>query len=470
MKKSKKIIESDTVRESSDNEMKKSNGYYMETIKSQKKSFLSRILVPLFISILCLTLSISACVLTIYYVNKIKQIDIELPFVNILTQTPGPSSTITPIPSHTQGSNNNSYSENENNTESVTTTYKNITKIEVIPFEVNSSISDAVENILPSLAYLRCRYTDMEGTYMSEATALIISEDGYMVTADTVIDHLCYEKSSELKEYSYIEVCVNFDYNNLYFARVVGRDKINNIALLKIDADEALQFIEYGDSDKLLLGETVIAAASGNNSVKGQVTAGIIGGLMYTFNDRIIFSNESVKDNLYMINATAFMTASNNGGALVNKEGQVIALTVYLKDNNQDGFYKAIPINKIKEITENLELKSYSEEMIPNLGIAVSNEKASIKITSDDQQQMIDIEGVRVKYIGYGTPAFYSGLKIDDIVVSVNDQMISSPENFFEIKNNYLPGENIVLSVYRYNELTDDYMTLNLIIMQDKVK
>jgi len=234
MVKSKKISESDKNKEASSEEMTKNNGYYVETIKTQKKSFVSRILVPVFICLLCLALSVCACALTVFYVKRLNQLDTELPFINILTQTSSPTSSNTPMPSNTQGTNNNSYSGNDDNNESVTTIYKNKVKIEVIPFEVNSTISDAVLNIMPSIAYLRCRFTDEQGTFMTEATALIISDDGFMITADTVIDHLCYERSNELKENSYIEVCVNYDYSNLYFAKVIGRDKVNNVALLKI--------------------------------------------------------------------------------------------------------------------------------------------------------------------------------------------------------------------------------------------
>ena len=470
MVKSKKISESDKNKEASSEEMTKNNGYYVETIKTQKKSFVSRILVPVFICLLCLALSVCACALTVFYVKRLNQLDTELPFINILTQTSSPTSSNTPMPSNTQGTNNNSYSGNDDNNESVTTIYKNKVKIEVIPFEVNSTISDAVLNIMPSIAYLRCRFTDEQGTFMTEATALIISDDGFMITADTVIDHLCYEKSNELKENSYIEVCVNYDYSNLYFAKVIGRDKVNNVALLKIEPDNPLQFIEYGDSDELILGETVIAAASGNNSNKGQVTAGIINGLMYTYNDKILSSSELPKDDLYMINTSAFMSNSNNGGALVNIYGQVVALTVYSKNYLQEGFYKAIPINKIKEAAENLEIKSYNEEILPNLGIGIYSDTANIKITSDDQQQLVDVQGIKVAYIGYGTPAFYSGLKVNDIIVSIYDKPVNSAEIFFELKNTYLTGENLVFVVYRHNELTNDYTALNIIITQDKVR
>lgn len=467
MTKSKEITKSNIERELSEDKIINNNGYYTETIKSQKKSFVSRILVPVFICLLCLALSISACTLTLFYVRKINQLDTDFPFLNILTQTQNPSSTNIPVPSQTQGENNNSYSSNEENTESVITTYKNIYKVEIIPFEVNSSISDAVLNIMPSIAYIRCWYSEEQGTYMTEASALIISDDGYMITANSVVDNLCYEKSNELKEHSYIEVCVNYDYNNLYFAKVIGRDVINDVALLKIVPDDPLQFIEYGDSDKLILGETVIAAASGNNSSKGQVTAGIVSGLMYTFKDKIALSTDSLKDDLYMIKTTATMTSINNGGALVNKNGQVVALTVFSKEDNEEGFYKAIPINNIKEAAENLEVKSYNEDTLPNLGIAISSETVNFKIMADDLQQQIDVQGIKVNYIGYGTPAFYSGLKVNDIIVNIYDKSVSSPESFFDLKNTYLPGENLLLVVYRHNDQINEYMELQIIIAQD---
>ena len=98
-----------------------------------------------------------------------------------------------------------------------------------------------------------------------------------------------------------------------------------------------------------------VAVASGNNAFKGQVSAGIVTGLSYTFNDRILSDAETPKDLMHMINTSTVMTGSNNGGALVNKKGQVVALTVFIKDEQQNGFFKAIPINKVKK-PENLEV------------------------------------------------------------------------------------------------------------------
>jgi S1-C subfamily serine protease len=61
-------------------------------------------------------------------------------------------------------------------------------------------------------------------------------------------------------------------------------------------------------------------------------------------------------------------------------------------------------------------------------------------------------------------------LKVNDIIVSIYDKPVNSAEIFFELKNTYLTGENLVFVVYRHNELTNDYTALNIIITQDKVR
>ena len=86
---------------------------------------------------------------------------------------------------------------------------------------------------------------------------------------------------------------------------------------------------------------------------------------------------------------------------------------------------------------------------------------------ADDLQQQIDVQGIKVNYIGYGTPAFYSGLKVNDIIVNIYDKSVSSPESFFDLKNTYLPGENLLLVVYRHNDQINEYMELQIIIAQD---
>lgn len=469
MLKSKDNLNQQNVSEVVDNEQGKNNGFYMETIKSQKKSFASRVLMPIFICILCLVLSVCACAITVSYVIRMNSIQSELPLFNWITKFTVPGTTHSPIPTQTNGIGN--YGEDDKpDPESITTTYRNILRIEVIPYEVNSSISKAVERIMPSIAYLRCRSSDNQGAYITEASALIISDDGYMITADTVVEALCHDKSNELKQDCFIEVCVNYDYSNLYFARVIGRDKTNNVALIKIDTNMPLQFIEYGDSDKLVLGETMITASSGGHSVKGQVTTGIVSGLAHTYNDKIIKQNEKPKDDLYKINTTALMTSNNNGGALVNIKGQVVALTVYAKENEEPGSFVAIPINKIKVATENLEIKSYIESTIPNLGIAVDSDLTKITVSPNANETPIEKNAVKIKYVGFGTPAFYSGIKKDDYIVSIFDQPFSSVENFFELKNNYAPGVDLALMVYRYSSEFDDYIALPIVITQEESK
>jgi S1-C subfamily serine protease len=447
----------------------KNNGYYMETIKTRKKSFVSRILLPLFVCILCITLSVCATALTVFYVRKINQPDTDLLFLSNPTDPPEPVNTDIPVPAETQEADTDIEPESEKRENLVITTYRDISRVEVTPLEVDSNISDAVQKIMPSIAYIKCMYANEKGVHMNEASALIISNDGYMITADSVIEPLCYDKSNKFKENCSITVFVDFDFNTLYFAKVIGRDKTNNVALLKIDCDRPLQFIEYGDSDKLYLGETVVAVASGNNAFKGQVSAGIVTGLSYTFNDRILSDAETPKDLMHMINTSTVMTGSNNGGALVNKKGQVVALTVFIKDEQQNGFFKAIPINKVKEASENLEVKSYNEETTPNLGIGISAEAWNFSITSEEDQKTIYVKGIRVSYVGYGTPAFYSGLRVGDMIISINDVYVNSAENFIELKNTYLPGESLELTVYRRNE-TGDLKKLIITVTQDTVK
>ncbi|MFA7672873.1 MAG: S1C family serine protease [Clostridia bacterium] len=430
------------------------HGCYTETIKKQKKSFVERILVPFFVCLLCLALSICACAFTVAYVFNRNLTSALMQVFNVSSLDVGLKNSETPSPSDTEGYVN-THQDQGDTTDSgnISTIYQPMVKIEVIPYEVNSSISDATEKVMPSIAYLVCKYSDGENTYEKKSSALIISDDGYIVTCDTALRDLCIDNSNELKPDCSVEVSVNYDYSKVYSAVVVGRDQKNNIALLKIECDLVLKFIEYGDSDALKMGETVLSASNGGNASSGIVTAGIVSGLVTTYNDKAVEPNTKISDELWYISTTAPMCDSCNGGALVNIYGQVVGMTIFGNDpvsGDSESIYYAIPVNKIMNIAEDLESNTFMNDMTPNIGIAVLTDPVKISLT--ENQTAIDLTGLKVKYVGFNTPAYDSGLKVDDVIVSIYDETLAIVADFFRIKNNYNPGESILLIVYRYYE------------------
>lgn len=444
------------------------HGCYTETIIKQKKSFIERILVPFFVCLLCLALSICACAFTVAYVLNRNLTSALMQVFNVSTLNNGIKDSETPSPSGTEGYEDTNEDQNDNTDPGNTsTTYEPTRKVEVIPYEVNSSIADATEKIMPSVAYLVCRYTDGENTYEKKSSALIISDDGYIVTCDTAVRDLCIDGSNELKSGCSIEVSVNYDYSKVYSAAVIGRDYKNNIALLKIECDLVLKFIEYGDSDSLKIGETVLSASNGGNASSGMVTAGIVSGLITTYNDKAVETDTIISDELWYISTTAPMCDACNGGALVNIYGQVVGMTIYGEDpimGDSESIYYAIPVNKIMNIAEDLENNAFMNDMTPNIGIAVLTDPVEISLT--ENETIIDLTGLKVKYVGFNTPAFNAGLKADDVIVSVYDETLTMVADFFRIKNNYNPGESILLIVYRYyeSELTFKLVPMEVIL------
>lgn len=448
------------------------HGCYTETIKKQKRSFLERILVPFFVCLLCLALSICACAFTVAYVlnRNLTSALMQVFSVNSLNGELNDSQT--PLPSDTERSDNIS-EEQGNITDSgnIITTYQSTIKVEIIPYEVNSSISDATEKIMPSIAYLVCKYSDGENTYERKASALIISDDGYIITCDTVISDLCAENNNEFKPGCSVEVSVNYDYSKTYSATVVGRDRKNNIALLKIECDIMLEFVEYGDSDELKIGETVLVASNGGDSSSGIVTAGIISGLITTYNDKAVEPNTKISDELWYIATTAPMSDSCNGGALVNIDGHVVGMTFYGEDpikGDAESIYYAIPVNKVMSIAEDLENNIYMNDTTPNMGIAILTEPVKISLIENETE--IDLTGLKVKYVGFNTPAYDSGLRADDVIVSIYDEILATAADFFRIKNNYGPGESILLIVYRYDESDLTFKLFPVAIILDTTK
>ncbi len=453
----------------------RSNGFYTETIIN-KKGFMSRFVVPFFVTLLCIVLSVCIIIITMILVKRYHNPDLKFPIIDLLEEPK-----ISPSPSSPILNGNNKPPEEKDpdvkdpeDPESVITKYKDVVRIEVLPFEASPGIISAIENIMPSIAYIRCIYVEEQTTIIREASALIISEDGYMITSQSAIEGVCEENRTNFRENSQIEVYVNFDFNKKYYARLEGRDLVNGIALLKIDTKSVLNYAEYGDSDKLVIGESVLAVASGNSQSKGYVSAGIVSKLSHTFNDIILTSNETPEEILYNIGVTAHQNMQTDGGVITDLKGQVVGLSIYSCFGSDDPSFRILPINKVTEIIENFEIESLNNKFKANLSIGIDREIQELNIQAEEGEEQEVIKGVRVLHVGYAGPAFNKGLAKDDIIVSINDISFESPEGFMDLKNSYEPGDIVSLTVYRPEEdddgIIESYTVQIIEIALDKEK
>lgn len=252
---------------------------------------------------------------------------------------------------------------------------------------------------------------------LGSGSGVIISEDGYIITNNHVI-----ENATELK--------VVLNTHDEYSARVIGSDARTDLAVIKINA-EGLTPAVLGDSTTVEVGE--LAVAIGNplgQELAGSVTAGVISAT----NRTISVSGRT----LNLIQTDAAINPGNSGGALVNCFGEVIGInTVKMSSTDVEGIGFAIPMSVAKPIIDDL-INNGKVTGRPSIGIMGSDAPY----------------GVVVERVVDGSAASKAGIKRGDLIVKVNDIAVTSVEEVNNIKDEFKPGDTLSVTIYRDGELS----------------
>jgi serine protease Do len=233
----------------------------------------------------------------------------------------------------------------------------------------------------------------------SLGSGVVISADGYVLTNNHVVENAD-------------KISVTFEGDREYLAEIVGTDPRTDVALLKIDA-ENLPFIEVADSDKLRVGDQVMAI--GNPFGVGQtVTMGIVSALGRTI---------GLIDYEDLIQTDASINPGNSGGALVNMKGELVGMNsaILSRSGGSQGIGFAIPSNMATRIAD--ALKSEGEVVRAYLGVLPQEVDQNVA----DYYGMDAPRGVIITQVNEGTPAEKAGLKDGDIILAVDDQEIKNP-------------------------------------------
>ena len=229
-------------------------------------------------------------------------------------------------------------------------------------------------------------------------------------------------------------------------AKVLARDPINDLALIKISAT-GLTPLTLGDSDKIEIGQTAIAIGNALAEFRNTVSVGVISGLSrsITAGDNSGMS-ETIEN---VIQTDAAINLGNSGGPLLNLKGEVIGInTATALGAENIGF--AIPVNRAKRAIETY--KIYGKIIVPYLGVRYVPINAQIQA-----QNKLPIDyGAWVKKGDKGeaavlenSPAFKAGLKENDIILEMNSQKIDSDHSLASQLQNYRVGEKITLKILR---------------------
>ncbi|MFO7636359.1 MAG: trypsin-like peptidase domain-containing protein [Clostridia bacterium] len=339
----------------------------------------------------------------------------------------------------------------------------------VIEDHTVSPVALIARKAIPSIVGIEVTYpvsTFLRTTQMAkgEGSGIILTEDGYIVTNNHVVENALAANQNGLLNNASIKVFLYGNLDKPHDAVVVGRDAESDIAVLKIETEETLIAAEIGDSDLLVVGELAVAVGNpGGMSFMGSVTAGIISGLNREMKDSS--SYESAYGNrevLRLIQTDAAINPGNSGGALLDSEGKVIGInSMKISGAQYEGLGFAIPINRAMEIVAELKETGKFTRGNPVIGIYINDEYTPEVARANNLP-----EGVMISGIIPMSPAFMTGLRQYDILVEFNGEKITSFTELEREKYKYNPGETVSLKIFRLDSTFKDgeYLELELVL------
>ena len=258
-------------------------------------------------------------------------------------------------------------------------------------------------------------------------SGVIISDDGYIVTNNHVVDFADI-------------VTIKLMDGEEYEARIIGRDKSTDLAVLKIDAND-LTAIELGTSEDVKVGEWVLAVGNPFEYLTSTVTAGIVSAKGRDID--IIRENSAIEQ---FIQTDAAINPGNSGGALVDTDGRLIGINTAIASytGNYAGYSFAIPVDLMGRIVEDI-LENGGDIERTFLGVEVE------EIDNEYAEELgLDLDkGLIVRKITSGGSAEYAGILPNDIIVEVNDEDATKFDDLKEIIDYAKVGDVLEVKVYR---------------------
>ena len=271
------------------------------------------------------------------------------------------------------------------------------------------------------------------GTQQREAKAggsgVIISEDGYIVTNNHVI-----EGATKLR--------VTLPDGRAFDAKTIGTDPATDVALIKIDAS-GLPTLPFGSSDDLRLGEWVLAIGY-PMELQSTITAGIVSAKarqLGALNNR--YGIES------FIQTDAAVNPGNSGGALVNTRGELVGINTIIKTSTGSyvGYSFAVPETIVRKVVVDLKESGVVQRAV--LGISFRAIDQQFIDELGDDSDIKEIGGIYVASVAEGGAASEAGLRKGDVILSVDGVAVNDSATFLEQIGKRRPGDEIKLKLRR---------------------
>ena len=269
------------------------------------------------------------------------------------------------------------------------------------------------------------------------ASGVILTPDGYIVTNNHVV------KDAD-------EIDVTLFNGKSYKAKIIGTDPQTDLALIKID-EKNLSFVAFGDSDKIEVGEWVVAVGNPFN-LASTVTAGIVSAKARNIN---ILKNQGAIESF--IQTDAVMNPGNSGGALVTLEGKLIGINTAIATPTgvYAGYAFAIPVDIVKKVSN--DLMNYGSVSRGFLGISIRDMDSKIA-----KEINIDrANGVYVDSVATNGAAKEAGVKAKDVIISIDGMETMTSSKLQEIVMRKRPGDKVkILLIRNGNERKELVATL----------
>jgi Do/DeqQ family serine protease len=268
---------------------------------------------------------------------------------------------------------------------------------------------------------------------MATGSGVIISQDGYIVTNNHVVDGA-----------DKVEITLND--KRSYIAEVIGKDPATDLALLKIKEND-LPFISYGNSDEVKVGEWVLAVGNPFN-LTSTVTAGIISAKGRNIN---LLENDPSRGQFPVesyLQTDAAVNPGNSGGALVNAKGELVGINSAIASTtgSYTGYSFAIPVNIARKIVA--DLLEFGEAQRAFIGLSIQDLDGKLA----KEKSISEIKGVYIKGVVEGGAGAEAGIKEGDVITKIGETVVNNTPELLEQISRYRPGNKVDVTINRNNQ------------------
>lgn len=272
-------------------------------------------------------------------------------------------------------------------------------------------------------------------------SGVILTADGYIVTNNHVVEGA-----------NKIEVILND--KRTYIAELIGTDKNTDLAVIKIP-ESGLQFIKFGNSDHVKVGQWTVAVGNPFN-LNSTVTLGIVSAMGRNID--LIRSNGNQYAIENFIQTDAAINPGNSGGALVNATGELIGINTAIasETGSYAGYAFAIPVNLVRKVVD--DIVQFGKVQRGLLGVQIQD----INQGFADQKNLPDLKGVYVAEVIENGAGNKAGILKGDVILKINEVEVNSSSKLQEEVGKNRPGDKITVTLRRgKNILTKEAILLS---------